>query len=76
MSMLFEKCESATRNIEKVTTTEQFNKDIDDFASVMQSNRLIDPSTPPLMSGDDQLDNLVCYKSTTEAIIYIEFKIE
>ena len=59
--MLFEKCESATRNIEKVTTTDQFNTDIDDFASAMQNNRLSTPTTPPLMSGDEELDTLVYF---------------
>lgn len=57
--MLFEKCETATRNIDKVTTTDQFNTDIDDFANAMQSNRLSDPNTPPLMSGEEELDTLV-----------------
>ena len=69
--MLFEKCESATRNIEKVTTTDQFNTDIDDFASAMQNNRLSTPTTPPLMSGDEELDTLVRQKWMSALLVAI-----
>ena len=73
--MLFEKCESATRNIEKVTTTDQFNTDIDDFASAMQNNRLSTPTTPPLMSGDEELDTLVRQKRIFMLFVAINYSL-
>lgn len=60
MSMLFEKCESATANIGKVTSTEMFNSEMREFASAMSINRATMPDAPPLIGGNEELDNLVC----------------
>ena len=59
MSMLFEKCESATANIGKVTSTELFNAEMKEFASKMSSNRATTPGAPPLIGANEELDNLV-----------------
>lgn len=57
--MLFEKCESATSNIGKVTSTEMFNGEMREFASAMSSNRSTLPDAPPLIGANGELDNLV-----------------
>ena len=60
LAMMFEKCESATSDIGKVTCTETFNMEMDAFARDMEKNRSTLPEVPPLKSGNEELDNLVC----------------
>ncbi|XP_067928380.1 homeobox protein PKNOX1-like isoform X2 [Watersipora subatra] len=59
MSMLFEKCESATSNIGKVMSTESFNAEMKQFAAAMASNRASLTGNSPLIGGNKELDNLV-----------------
>lgn len=61
LAMLFEKCESATANVDKVTTTDMFNAEMVEFAKAMNSNRASMPGASPLIGGNDELDNLVSH---------------
>jgi len=59
LSMLFKKCEDATANIDKVTTTRVFNAQMAEFVAAMKSSWSSQSAAGSLVSGNDELDNLV-----------------
>lgn len=57
--MLYDKCETATGDVSKVTSTEAFNAEMDTFAKNMEENRVTTPNKPLVNTGNEDLDNLV-----------------